>query len=116
MSLGPPGRQAYNKQVPLHSPVPKQLPGLLSRLLAKSAHAGRELNSRVLEDRRCSEDQVNLGTVPKFLCRELAAFDCGQNARGELVGEFCNPVDVRSLGPRSVAPSISSTERGGRSS
>jgi hypothetical protein len=72
--------------------------GLLSRLLAESAHAGRELNSRVLEDRRCSEDQVNLGTVPKFFCRELAAFDCGQNARGELVGEFGNPVEVRSLG------------------
>src|SRR5215213_5123450 len=46
---------------------------LLSRLLAKAAHVGRELYPRVLEDRCCSKDQVNLGTVPTFLCREFAA-------------------------------------------
>src|SRR5215213_5594855 len=57
--------------------------GLLSRLLAKSAHVGRELDPRLLEDRCCSKDQVNLG---QFLCRELAAVDGGQNTRGELVG------------------------------
>jgi hypothetical protein len=49
--------------------------GLLSRLRAKSAHVGRELHRCVVEHRRCSEDQVNLGTVPKFLCRELATFE-----------------------------------------